>query len=296
MTSDDRPCAVSVVIPVFNPGRALGDQLEALAGQSGFEEPWEVVLADNGCTDGSLQSALDHERPELDLRVIDATARRGPAHARNRGAAEARGDWIAFCDSDDVVAPNWLAELWQARHGGGLVTGPCDVTLLNEPALQLARGGPEYGATLLDGPCEFLPFAPSCNLFVSRETFERLGGWDEGLAYCEDVDFSWRAQLRGTRLHFADEAVVHYRYRKSVWGVFTQMRRYKAAEVRLYLRYRSSGARRAGPGEALGQYWWIVSRGPYLVLGLRRRMLWGAVAGTIVGRAQGSLRHRVLYL
>lgn len=295
MTGSDNACAISVVVPVFNPGPVLREQLEALAAQRGFAEPWEVVVADNGCTDGSLV-LVDEYVARLRIRVIDANDRQGAAHARNRGAAEARGEWLAFCDSDDVVSQDWLAGLWSARDAGDLVTGPCDVTRLNKVALLKARGGPDYGRTLLDGPCAFLPFAPSCNLFVRRDTFSALGGWDEHLPYCEDVDFSWRAQLKGAKLSFAEEAVVHYRYRESLLGLFTQMRRYKAAEVILYLRYRAAGATRSGPGEAFGRIWWILSRSPYLVLGLERKAVWWAVAGTVVGRVEGSLQHRVVYM
>jgi GT2 family glycosyltransferase len=288
------PVEVSVVIPVFNPGGLLRQQLRALASQQ-FHESWEVVLVDNGCTDGSLGVAGEFDQ-QLALRVVNARDRRGAAHARNRGACEAYGQWLAFCDSDDVVAVDWLAHLWTARSGGDLVTGACDVTLLNAPALLNARGGPEYGRTLLDGPCRFLPFAPSGNLIVKRDTFLRLGGWDESLLYCEDVDFSWRAQLSGLTLSFAPEAVVHYRFRDSALGLFTQMRRYKAAEVLLYRRYRAAGATRSGIRESVGNFWWIVSRSPFIALNQERRMVWWSIAGTVVGKTQGSFQHRVVYL
>lgn len=285
---------ITVVIPVYNLGALLREQLNALAAQQAVGVPWEVVLADNGCTDGSLLAVQDFV-DRLDLRLVDAKTRRGPAHARNVGASEARGEWLAFCDGDDVVSPGWLARLWDARGAGDLVTGPCDVTLLNRPALLTARGGAGYGQSLLQGPCEFLPFAPSCNLFLRRATFDSLGGWDETLPYCEDVDFSWRAQLRGATLEFAERAVVHYRYRGSPRELYTQIRRYKASEAVLYLRYRASGASRSGLQEAVRRLWWILSRSPYVALGLERRMSWWAAAGAIVGHVQGSLAHRVLY-
>lgn len=295
MTAEPVPeCLVSVVIPVFNPGPLLVEQLHALAAQE-WDLPWEVVLADNGCTDGSLE-AVEQVRDRLPIRVIDATARRGPSYARNRGADEARGQWLAFCDGDDVAAPRWLQALWAAREQADLICGACDVTALNDEELLKARGGPDYGRSLPDGPCGFLPYVLSGNLLVRRETFLRLGGWDETMPNCEDVDFSWRAQLGGATIAFAPAAVIHYRYRPSVAALYHQMRRYKAAEVGLFVRYRSAGARRQTAGEVMGRYWWLLSRSPYLVLGIGRRSLWWSVAGCVVGRAQGSLRHRVVYL
>ena len=294
MSSGSAECVLSVVIAAYNPGPMLREQLEALAGQR-LDVPWELVLADNGCTDGSL-AAVSAFRDRLRLRVIDASGKRGPSYARNRGAQEARGEWLVFCDSDDVAAPDWLERLWTARIAGDVVCGAYDVTMLNDPAVLKARGGPDYGRVLPEGPCRFLPYAPSGNLVVRREVFFGLGGWDEALPYCEDVDFSWRAQLSGLTLAFAADAVMHYRYRGSPSALYHQMRRYKAAEALLFLRYRAVGARRQSAGEAAGRLWWLLSRSPYLLLGEERRTLWFSIAGTVAGRLQGSLRHRVVYL
>jgi glycosyltransferase involved in cell wall biosynthesis len=285
---------LSVVIPVFNPGPLLGTQLEALA-QQDWDEAWEVVLADNGCTDGSLD-AVTRVREKLQIRIIDASDRRGPSHARNRGAEEAVGEWLAFCDSDDVAEPSWLRELWSARDTGDLVGGACDVTALNDSRVLQARGGPTYGLTLPEGPCRFLPYLPSCNLLIRRDAFFALGKWDDTLPYCEDVDFSWRAQLGGRTLGFARNAVMKYRFRPSTRELFRQIRRYKAAEAQLFIRYRAQGAKRQSAREVVGRFWWLLSRSPYVALGLKRRTLWCSVAGSVIGRIQGSLRYRVVYL
>ena len=285
---------VSVVIPALDPGPLLAEQLDALRKQQGAPS-FEVVIADNGTRDGSL-AGLAEFRPDLDVRVVDASQQRGPSYARNRGAAAARGEWLAFCDADDVANPTWLAGLWRCHQPGVIVTGPCEVTTLNAPELLMARGGAEYGRKLPDGPCDFLPFAHSGNVLVSRADFERWGTWDVTLPYCEDVDLSWRAQLAGARLAFAEEAVMNYRYRPSPRALFHQVRRYKAAEVELYVRYQTAGARRPTPQETIHWYWWLLSRSPYVAMGPRRRHLWWSVAGTVVGRLQGSLACRVVYL
>ena len=294
MSPTGQDCLISVVIPVFNPGPLLRDQLEALARQR-WNQPWEVVLADNGCTDGSLD-AVAAMQDRLQIRIIDATARRGPSYARNRGAEQARGTWLAFCDSDDVADPCWLNSLWSARAEGVIVGGAYDVTVLNDPQQLKARGGPEYGRTLPEGPCLFLPYLPSGNMLIRRETLLELGGWDETLPHCEDVDLSWRAQLGGGKLCFVPNAVIQYRFRSSAVDFFHQMRRYKAAEAGLFVRYRSRGAKRQAAREVIGRYWWLVTRSPYVALGVERRTLWYSIAGTVIGRIQGSLRHRVVYL
>jgi len=291
---DRQGCELSVVIPVYNPGPLLREQLAALT-QQRVEVGWEVVLADNGCTDGSL-AAVQELPTSFPLRVIDASARRGPSFARNAGVAAARGSWVAFCDSDDVVDREWLSRLWDARVLGEIVCGAWDVKALNDTRELKARGGPDYGTALPDGPCGFLPYAPSCNVLLTRALFDKLGGWDESLPYCEDVDLSWRAQLAGASLGFAADAVVKYRFRSSLPAMMRQIRRYKATEALLFRRYRSRGARRPTFGEAFGRYWWLLSRAPYLVLDRERRVLWFAIMASVIGRLEGTLRYRVVYL
>jgi len=228
--------------------------------------------------------------------VVAASFKKKASHARNVGAASARGDWIAFCDADDRVTRNWLSNLFAARDTADILAGGLDVVGINPPEIALSRGTADYWKDLLPGPCHFLAFAPTSNLLVRRDVFHHLGGFDVTLPYCEDVDFSWRAQLAGRTLALAPDALVEYRFRSSIRGTFRQTASYQAAEPELYIRYRSQGARRQRAGEVLERVWWLLSRGAYVLLDRRRRYLWWSIAGGVLGRMRGSLRYRVLYL
>lgn len=285
---------VSVVIAAFDPGPLLRDQLDALAEQVGAPE-FEVVIADNGCRDDSLDVVADYA-DRLAVRVVPAAGVRGPAHARNVAAALSSAPWLAFCDADDVADTGWLAGLWASRADDALVTGILDLTLLNPPEVLSARGGADVGRSLPVGPCDFLTYAPSSHLLLSADRFRELGGWDESLAHCEDVDLSWRAQLAGQRVVHTQDSTLHYRLRGSTGDLFRQVRAYKTAEVGLYVRFRQFGARRPRLRETAHWWWWLASRSPYVVLDTRRRYLWWAAAGCAAGRIRGSLRHRVVYL
>jgi glycosyltransferase involved in cell wall biosynthesis len=94
---------VSVVIPMLNARAYVADTLDGVFGQTVL--PHEVIVVDNGSTDGSL--AFVRERYPRD-RVISEPVP-GPSAARNAGAAAASGDLLAFCDSDDVWLP-WKLE------------------------------------------------------------------------------------------------------------------------------------------------------------------------------------------
>src|SRR3954451_13832321 len=192
------PDLVSVIIPVRNGADTLGAQLEALAGQT-FGGNWEIVLADNGSTDATLELARATRIAGVGLRIVDASARPGSSFARNVGAHEARGEFLVFCDADDAVAPEWLAAMATAARDFDAVTGPQEETALNDPSVQQWR--PARARALPSGG--FLPYAPSCNLGVWAEVYKRTGGFNEEYPQAHDVDWSWRAQLASFTLGYA---------------------------------------------------------------------------------------------
>lgn len=285
---------VSVVVPVYNPGLLLAEQLRALR-QQDFDGTWEIVIADNGTTDGSLDD-LSELAGGPPVRVVDASGRQGPSHARNVGARGAAGRWLAFCDADDEAAPSWLRELYAAKDTGDVVAGVYDVRRVNPSRLWSMRGPREHWDGLPQGPCGFLPFANTGNMMVRRDLYLSLGGFDESLTSCEDVEFSWRAQLGGLVLSLAPDAVIGYRFRSTAADTYRQMLSYTGAEALLYRRYRAVGARRQSAATVVGRVWWVLSRSFYLLTDARRRFLWCAVAGSVIGRVRGSVRHRVVYL
>jgi glycosyltransferase involved in cell wall biosynthesis len=85
------PTLVTVVLPVRNGERDLGRQLTALAAQS-YAGKWELLVVDNGCTDRTLEVVRGFAGKLLQMRVVDATARRGLNYARNAGVAAALAD------------------------------------------------------------------------------------------------------------------------------------------------------------------------------------------------------------
>nr|WP_259559580.1 glycosyltransferase family A protein [Brachybacterium sillae] len=99
---------LSVIIPCFDSGEGLKDQLSMLVDQNDAPSR-EILLCDNGGNPW-LNEYVDSmaELPEgVDIRVVDAQTRPGAAYARNRGIAEARAAKLAFCDDDDLVHPDW---------------------------------------------------------------------------------------------------------------------------------------------------------------------------------------------
>ncbi|HEX2029439.1 MAG TPA: glycosyltransferase [Nitriliruptorales bacterium] len=277
-------------MPVRDAGRWIEAQLEGLARQT-YTGPWELVVADNGSTDATLD-ILRRWEDRLPLRVVDASSRPGAGAARNIGAAAARGESLAFCDADDVVAPGWLEACVGALRASDFVAGSFDHHSLN-PGL---RAGWHWNSHVTSAPLGlcFLPYACSGNMAVSRRAFERVGGFsDDPIGH--DMDLSWRLQLAGYPLHFEPSAVVAYRHRERLGQVWRQHVDYGAAGALLYKRFRSSGVPRHSLLRALYGYLRLIRSSAQLVSReTRGEWLWAA-AGKY-GQLLGSLRYRVQFL
>src|SRR5262245_20179101 len=103
--------SVSVVIPCYNAGRFLKETLESILAQT--RPALEVIVVDDGSTDDSAAVAGAFGPPVRVLRQSN----QGESVARNRGLDEARGDWVAFLDADDVWAPDKLERQLAAVEG-----------------------------------------------------------------------------------------------------------------------------------------------------------------------------------
>ena len=114
---------ISVIMPVYNPGRYFRAAVDSVLAQTLTD--FELLLIDDGSTDGS--GAICDEYAARDLRVRVKHGRNGGICAsRNAGLDLAQGDWLAFCDHDDCVEPDWLATLHEAaerEHIGRLSRG-----------------------------------------------------------------------------------------------------------------------------------------------------------------------------
>src|SRR4029453_12454234 len=93
---------LSVIVPCLNEAPILANQVRSLACQR-RTKPREVIIADNGSTDGSLAIARQFQNDLPSLRVADASDRAGQAHAKNAAARIAQRDALRFCDADDEV-------------------------------------------------------------------------------------------------------------------------------------------------------------------------------------------------
>lgn len=178
---------------VLNGAPWIGQQLDALARQRGWSEPWEVVVADNGSTDGTQDLVRSRTASfPVPLRLVDASERPGVSHARNVGASAASGAALAFCDCDDVVSDGWVAGAAAALSGSACVVG-----FNRELTSPLDPAGPLLNPQGLVGRG-----IHGCNFGVRRDAYFAVGGFDEGLPPygCDDSEFSLRLLQDGYQI------------------------------------------------------------------------------------------------
>ena len=287
---------VTVVIPALNAADIIGEQLEALSRQT-YAGEWEVVVVDNGSTDGTAAAAMAFVDRLPALRVVDASERRAHTYARNTGAHAARGDLLLYCDADDRVAPGWVAAFVTAAEEDGcdFMGGFVDDVTLNDASQADWRHSPPPDR--LPDKMGFLPLAISANLAIRRSVLFGVGGWNEAYGEgCNDVELSWRVQVAGCRLCYVPDAVVSYRYRSSMRALARQMYRRGLAEPQLYADFRPHGLPRRPVWRMAGGVAKLAVRSPDLVRGPGPRGRWVNQAATVVGRVRGSARHRSLYV
>jgi len=231
---------VSVILPCLNSSRTIGVQLEALATQS-WDQSWELIVSDNGSTDGTQDLVKGYKQKIRNLRIVDSSARRGASYGRNVGAQAATGESLLFCDADDEVAPGWLSSMGEALSQHDVVVCQRERNKLNPDWAVKARGNPptNNGLRLLPR-IWFPPYLQTAGvgtMGVKRSLHESIGGFDEALLNQEDTDYCIRLQLHGAKLHFVPDAVIHMRYRSSTMGFFNQAYSYSYWDVVLSKKY-----------------------------------------------------------
>ncbi|MGQ4619774.1 glycosyltransferase [Nocardia sp. R7R-8] len=291
-----RPTEISVVIPVRNNTATIDVQLHALTLQD-FEGAFEVVIADNGSTDGMQDKIRRHPtRATLDLRWIDASGTVGECHGRNEGVRASQYDFIACCDADDQVSQTWLSALAAAATAVDIVGGSLEKTTLNDPVVAAWREVPDPAALPVCG--NYLPYAQGCNTAFWKNAWQTIGGFDESLiAGGGDIEFCWRAQLAGLQLGYAADAVIAYRFRTSLTESWRQVTTYGRGQAKVVARYRDRGAGRAPLAQLFNWIALIIVNSPILPWNWSRKRFgsWLWTVGGLWGCMSGGISERYLY-
>lgn len=247
----------SIIVSCHNCAFTLPIQIEVLSGQCRNGD-CEILVVDNGSSDETVSVAkrLRHSIPNL--RILQATERKGFAYARNFAVKNSVGRLLLFCDGNDVAHNRWVESMIQALEKHSFVAGRLVTTEINQPWTIAARP-PEMQieATAAVETFDYLPWASAANIGIQRELFEEIGGFNEDLTALEEVDFSWRIQMLGVDLTPVPESIVHYRLRDAAIGIFHQALVYSLNLVRLGDLYKENGFAPSKPSICSSIWIWL---------------------------------------
>jgi glycosyltransferase involved in cell wall biosynthesis len=197
---------VSVIIPTFNYGRYLRDAVDSVLAQT--RPALEILVIDDGSSDDTADVAASYGDRIRFIRQQHA----GVCAARNNGIANARGEYVAFLDSDDVWLPSKIEQQlarFEADPKLGLVH--CGAERFDQTGtLAVNLDGREgwIAPQLLSLDAEVI--AAGSAIMVPKRIAEEIGGFDTGLAQAEDWDFAYRIAVHH-RVGFVREVLVRYR-------------------------------------------------------------------------------------
>lgn len=196
----------SVIIPAYNAEETLGACLEALDRQSTPKEDYEIIVVDDGSTDGTSKIAKGFYVRHM------FQANQGPATARNRGVYTAEGDIILFTDSDCEPDHNWLQEMTNPFSDPDVV-GVKGAYKTKQTGLSARFAQAEfedrYDLLLRHS---FIDMIDTYSAAFRRNVFMDMGGFDEHfpVANNEDTDLSYRLAAAGHKLVFNPKAFVYH--------------------------------------------------------------------------------------
>ncbi len=215
----------SIIIPTYNGWKLVKDCLVALGETLPSNADVEIVVVDDGSSDGTMDRLAEWSRREPRLRPVACPRNGGFIAACNRGAKSATGEVLVFLNNDTLPLPNWLEPLLRGMRDlpdAGAVGGKL---IYPDGRLQEAGGiifsdasGANFGRndTRPDAPLyNFVRPVDYCSgalLATRRALFEELGGFDVyySPAYYEDTDYCFRVRNRGLRVYYQPESqIVH---------------------------------------------------------------------------------------
>ena len=214
---------LSILVLSFNGRQHLDSCLSAVRAQRDPGCAWELLLLDNGSSDGTAGWVREHHPW---VRLVESATNLGFAAGNNLLAAQAEGEALILLNDDTRPEPDWLAALADAAAAAAPDVAAISGRLIDWPGERLDFG---YGVRTFDGHAfqldfrrrletarmpasgEELPFACGANMMVRRRSFLAAGGFDPSyFAYLEDVDLGWRLWAGGERIVACREAVVRH--------------------------------------------------------------------------------------
>lgn len=273
---------ISVVIPVRNGVETIAEQLDAVLAQDGVDA-FEVVVVDNGSTDGTVELIAALARVDGRVRLIDGAAiPKGGAAAKNLGVDAANSDLIAFCDADDVVRPGWLRAVRD-----GLVTNPVVLVTREYWSLNPHVSHRFQPRTRLSDAVVGVPSISGGAFGIWRGVYRAVGGFDEAFLGSVDTEFAIRLQRAGHLAVAVPDAEVSVRLPRSARQMFRRRRMLARSWHEIERRHAVRGPDYSW--RALGKTAGALLLHTHRLARPAERLAWAQTAGSFVGRLEARV-------
>lgn len=214
---------VSIIIPVYNDIENLKICLAALADQTYPKEHYEIIVVDNGSATPVAESIPSDDR----IRILLQT-KPGPSPTRNAGLVAAKGEYLAFIDSDCIPYRDWLengVNQLLRNPACGLVGGRVDIFPKDPRAMTPVELYESVYAYPTELNIKRHHFMPTCNLFTFRSVFDRVGPFDETFHLPEDEEWCQRVYAQGYELIYADNVAIRHPARRTFASLRKKIKR-----------------------------------------------------------------------
>ena len=199
--------SVSIIIPLYNRKEMLCRALRSVLNQTVL--PCEILICDDGSTDNPQSIMSDFAESAVEIIWLENKECHGVSHARNQGIAAAKGDFIAFLDSDDEWLPKKL-ELQLAffkENPEYNIIHADEIWIRNGVRVNPRKRFIKTGGDIFNRSLDFSLIAPSA-VMARHEIFDKCGVFDETFPVCEDYDLWLRIMLAGEEFGFISKPLV----------------------------------------------------------------------------------------
>ena len=193
---------VTVIIPTFNRGYCLAESIQSVLDQR-FTD-FDLIVVDDGSTDNTPEVL----RKFHDIQQIRLEENRGVSFARNQGIAVAKGEWIAFLDSDDLWEKKKLATQmkWVENHSDHHAIYTDEIWIRNGVRVNAMNKHRKYTGDIFRYCLPLCIVSPS-SVLLHAELLSEVGGFDESMPVCEDYDL-WLRIAKRFPFHFIEEKLI----------------------------------------------------------------------------------------
>ena len=215
---------ISIVIPTYNRPDKLAECLESLTKLEYPRDSYEVIVVDDG-SKMSLESVVENFNNQIEITLLKQP-NAGPATARNTGAKQAKGEFLAFTDDDCKPAPDWLNKIAAcfAKKPDCLIGGKTINILSENPFSTASQELINYLYSYYNRDPEQATFFASNNIAISKQRFHEIGGFDTTYprAAAEDREFCDRWLQYGNQMIYVPEVNVYHAHKLTLSSYWKQ--------------------------------------------------------------------------